>query len=292
VNGEAQRRRELGAFLRAKRQQQARADLGLPAVGRRTTGLRREEVSYLSGVSVTWYTWLEQGREITPSRQVLDAIARTLRLSATEHDYVRALAGYSGSQPDDDPDPPALPAHVPRLLDALGDLPAYVLAPDWTILAWTSAFLAVYPTFATLPDKDRNLLWLVFTEPAMHELLGDWQTHSRRNLAHFRAEAGPRLGEPPLAHLVERLLKASEHFRAAWETHDIEGFTSRERTYHHPLVGDLHLEQHRMALSDQPDLHLVVYIPVHNTDTTARLQQLMTAAGPQSRFSRKNEATP
>jgi transcriptional regulator with XRE-family HTH domain len=275
MNGETRRRRELGAFLRARRQQLVRADLGLPALGRRSSGLRREEISYLSGVSVTWYTWLEQGRDITPSRQVLDAIARTLRLSGPEHAYILALAGYSAPQTAPEPILPAMPAHVQRLLDALGDLPAYVLAPDWTILGWTSAFVAVYPNVGIVPDEDRNLLWLVFTDPYLRDLHDDWQFHSSRHLAEFRAEAGPRLGEPPLARLLERLLEASEHFRATWESHDIEGFTSRERIYRHPLVGDLHLELHRMALSDQPGLHLIIYTPMPNTDTRARLRQLL-----------------
>src|SRR5919106_1039650 len=95
VNADAERRRELGRFLRTRRQQLPRADLGLPDVGGRGTGLRREDVCSLSGVSITWYTWLEQGRQIGPSRQVLGAIARTLRLSSPEHSYVLALAGYS-----------------------------------------------------------------------------------------------------------------------------------------------------------------------------------------------------
>jgi transcriptional regulator with XRE-family HTH domain len=283
VSADAQRRSELAKFFRARRQQLVRADLGLPAVGRRGTGLRREEVAFLSGVSVTWYTWLEQGREIVPSRQVLDAIARTLRLSGPEHAYVWALAGYSTSQFAADPVPQTLPAHVQRLLDTFAGQPAYVLAPDWRILGWSPAFTAVYPRVTTMPDEDRNLLWLVFTDPFIRELLGDWKLHSTHNLAQFRAEAGPHLGEPPFVRLVARLVAASAHFRDAWESHDIEGFTSRQRLYHHPVVGDLHLEQHRMALSDHPQLHLVIYTPVSHTDTTTRLRQLAMAtssAGP------------
>ena len=253
-----------------------RADLGLPAVGGRSTGLRREEVSYLSGVSVTWYTWLEQGREINPSRQVLDAVARTLRLSVPERAYILTLAGYSTPQPAAAPIPQTVPGHVQRLLDALGILPAYVLAPDWTILAWTPAFAATYPNVATVPEGDRNLLWLVFTDPYLRELQANWEFHSSRHLAEFRAEAGPRLSEPSFTRLVERLLEASAHFRASWENHDIEGFTSRERVYRHPVVGDIHLELHRVAFSDHPGLHLVIYTPLQNTDTPARLRQLMT----------------
>jgi transcriptional regulator with XRE-family HTH domain len=275
VNGDARRRRELGTFLGVRRKQLVRADLGLPEAGRRLTGLRREEVAHLSGVSLTWYTWLEQGREITPSRQVLDAIARTLRLSGPEHAYVLALSGYSATELAPDPGPTTLPAHVRRLLDALGDLPAYVLTPNWKILEWTPAFAACYPNIATVSEEDRNLLWLVFTDPYLRELQADWQLHCSRHLAEFRAELGPRLGEPPLASLVERLHEASEFFRTIWENHDVEGFASGERIYHNPVAGDLHFEVHRMAISGHSNLHIVVYMPVPGTGTAARLRQFL-----------------
>jgi MmyB-like transcription regulator ligand binding domain/Helix-turn-helix domain len=275
VNGDAERRRELGKFLRSRREQLARGPLGLPPARRRDTGLRREEVAYLSGLSITWYTWLEQGRQIMPSRQVLDAIARTLCLSGPEHAYVLALVGYSALHFDAEPMPSRLPGHVQRLLDALDHLPAYVLAPDWTILGWTRTFSAIYPNVTTVPDEDRNLLWLVFTDPSMHDLLGDWQLHGSRKIAEFRADAGPFLTEPPFAPLVARLLEESEHFGAVWERPSIEGFTSRERIYRHPVVGELHLEQHQMTLSDNPPLNVVFETPTSGTDTAARLQQLV-----------------
>jgi hypothetical protein len=139
-------------------------------------------------------------------------------------------------------------------------------------LGWTRAFAPSTRTWRVCPARDRNLLWLTFTDPYLHDLQGDWRFHSVRHLAEFRAEAGSRLGEPSFARLVERLLDASEHFRAAWQNHDIEKFTSRERVYHHPVVGDLHLELHRMTLSDQPSLHLVVYTPMPGTDTACRLR--------------------
>jgi transcriptional regulator with XRE-family HTH domain len=282
-NAKLRRHRELGRFLASRRRQVVRADLGLPAIGRRATGLRREEVSYLSRVSITWYTWLEQGREVMPSRQVLDAIARTLRLSATERAYVLGLAGYSPTPVGVDPAPQAVPAHVRRLLDALGNLPAYVMTQDWTFLAWTPAFAAVYPNVANVSDEDRNLLWLVFTDPYLHDLQGDWKLHSARHLAEFRAEAGPRLSESSIARLVGRLLERSEHFHVIWRNHEVRGFTSREQVYHHPVVGDLHLELHRTTFSDEPRLHMVVYTPVPGTDTPALLQQLVDGDGGRSR---------
>ncbi len=165
------------------------------------------------------------------------------------------------------------PTHVRRLLDALTAFPAYAIAPDWGISAWNPAYEALYPNVAKVSAEERNLLWLVFTDPYVRELLPDWETDSRHFLAQFRAEAGPRLGDPSVSRLVGRLLDSSESFRTWWHTHDIEPFTSRERWFNHPQVGALRLEHHRLAPSDCPDLHVVIYIPV-DLDTTQRLQVL------------------
>jgi len=265
-------RSELGAFLRARRGQLTRADFGLPDLGRgRAVGLRREEVSYLSGVSVTWYTWLEQGRDINPSRQVLDAITRTLRLTVVEHDYVLSLVGFAPVRPDESGAVAAAPASLQRLMDALDDDPAYAVAPDWGIAGWNAAYAALYPNVATVDPRERNLLWLVFTDPYVRGLLPDWQVTSRRFLAEFRAEAGPRIGDPAYVALVSRLLDASAEFRDGWESHDIQGFTSRERVFTHPAAGTLRFEHHQLAPSDHPDLHLVVYTSVPGTDSAQRL---------------------
>lgn len=275
MSTEAQRR-ELGALLRARRSQLVRADFGLPAVGRsRVEGLRREEVSYLSGVSMTWYTWLEQGRDIQPSRQVLESVAGTLRLSPAERAYVLSLVGYSAPVSAPDASPRVAPGHVQRLLDALAGSPSFAIAPDWSISGWNAAYAALYPNIATVAADDRNLLWLVFTDPYVRKLLPHWDEDSRRFLAEFRAEAGPHLGNPAVAALVERLQAASEAFRAGWTSHDIEGFSSRERLFHHPDVGDLRLEHHRLTPSDHPDLHLIVYTPVDDGSTPGLLADLL-----------------
>src|ERR1700730_9789435 len=257
----------IGEFLRTRRRQLVRADFGLPPIARGSSGLRREEVAYLARVSITWYTRLEQGRAITPSRQVLDALARTLRLSAAEHVYVLSLAGYSAPQPADDPIPQTVLAHVQRLLDALTGYPAYALAPDWAVTAWNTAYAALYPNVATVAAADRNLLWLLFTDPYLRTLMPDWEFTSLHNVASFRAQAGARLGDPHFCHLVGRLLESSEAFRAAWENHDIKTLTSRERLFRHPVVGELHMEQHSLTSPDPPGLHLVIFTPIPTTDT-------------------------
>jgi transcriptional regulator with XRE-family HTH domain len=270
----------IGEFLRTRRRQLDRANFGLSPITRGSSGLRREEVAYLAGVSVTYYTWLEQGRDITPSRQVLDALAQTLRLSEAEHVYLLSLAGYSAPQPADDPIHQTMPGHVQRLLDALTDYPAYAITPDWAITAWNSAYAALYPNVATVAAADRNLLWLLFTDPYLRTLMPDWEFTSLHNVASFRAQAGPRLGDPPFSQLVGRLLETSDTFAAAWENHDIQALTSRERLFRHPDIGDLHMEQHSLTPADHPELHLVIFTPVPTTDTPTRMRQLLDTQAP------------
>jgi transcriptional regulator with XRE-family HTH domain len=262
VSSDEDRRAQLGAFLRSYRERLVRADFGLPAGGRgRTVGLRREEVSYLSGVSITWYTWLEQGRDINPSRQVLEAVSRTLRLGVPEHRYVLGLAGFVPLPAASVDEVVTVPPHVQRFLDAIGDNPAYALTPEWGIAGWNAAYEHLYPNVATTPATQRNLLWVVFTDPAVRTLLDDWQVTSQRFLAEFRAEIGPRLGDPVLLDLVARLSEVSADFRAGWERHDILGFESRERVFHHPELGTVCYEHHQLRTSDQPEFQLVVYTP-------------------------------
>jgi transcriptional regulator with XRE-family HTH domain len=265
-------RDELAAFLRARRSQLDRASFGLPeGTRRRSHGLRREEIAALSGVSVTWYTWLEQARDVNPSRQVLDALANALRLSPTEHTYLLSIAGFAA--PLAAPTPAsAAPEHIQRLLDALSGSPAFAITSDWSIVAWNDAYRALYPDVALLADADRNLLWAVFTDPFVRGLLPDWEITSRQFLAEFRAEAGSRLGQPECVRLIKRLTERSTEFRAGWSRHDIEGFASRRRSFH-TTAGVLEFEHHRLAASDQPDLFVVIYTPT-GPDTVRGMAQL------------------
>ena len=269
----ASARRELAEFLGSRRRQLSPAAVGLPAGGnRRTPGLRREEVALLAGVSHTWYTWLEQGRDIRPSRQVMDALARTLRLSTAEHDYLLRLSGHGGT--------PAVeafhgvPAHLQRLMDALGSSPAYAITSSWSIVGWNQAYERLYPGVAELAAADRNLLWVVFTDPAVRTLLGDWAGDSRRFLTQFRAEVGPRLADPEVLDLVSRLQAASPAFREGWASHDVDRFSSTERRFEHPVVGTLVLEHHQVTPADAPGLQLVVYTAAAGTDGGAKLTRL------------------
>lgn len=253
------RREQLGEFLTRRRRAMARSAVGLPPARGRTAGLSREEVATLAGVSGTWYTWLEQGRDINVSRQVLTAVARVLDLTAAETDFVLALAERSEVPLDDEP--VAMPAALQHLLDAL-DFPAFALATDWSIVGWNAGYAWLYPPIGELDASDRNLLWLVYTDPRLRDLLPDWEQDSRRFLAEFRAESGVRLSAPRHKALVDRLSAASADFRTQWAELTIERFASRRRTFRHPDGDLLTFEHHRLVPSEAPDLHVVMYVPV------------------------------
>ena len=262
------RRRQLGEFLRSRRTALPRADFGLPVLARaRVAGLRREEIAAFAGVSITWYTWLEQGRDINASRQVLEALARVLRLSDAETAYLLALGGHSASAtPAGARVQDTAPAHTQRLLDSLR-FPAFAVAYDWTIAGWNRAYAALYSRIATLPAADRNLLWLVFTDPHLRDMLPEWDVDSRHFVAEFRAESGSQLGSTAHSTLIARLSEASPEFREQWSDLTVEPFASRRRVFAHPQAGPLEFEHHRLVPSDHPDLHIVAYVPMPGSAT-------------------------
>lgn len=274
----AARRAELGEFLRAHRAATQPADVGLPAgAHRRTPGLRREELAMLAGVSVTWYTWLEQGRPINASRDVLDALARTLRLDPAEHDHLLALAAPAApadahDAPDDAPDA------LVRLIAAMEPAPAYVLGPRWEYLAWNRAQSRLYPTIDRLPPERCNLLWVVFAEPDARALIVEWEEQARRIMAEFRAGTATLRTDPRVADLVGRLTAASPEFAAWWPQQDVAQFQTRLRRYRHPRAGELVFEYQQLTPSEWPGLRVVCQLPVPDDDSAARLSAWHTVA--------------
>src|SRR5690606_28097439 len=253
------RREQLGEFLTRRRRAMARSAVGLPPARGRTAGLSREEVATLAGVSGTWYTWLEQGRDINVSRQVLTAVARVLDLTAAETDF--GLAPPEDWEARLDTDRVAMPGARRHRLEAL-DSPAFALAPAWSIVGWTAGYASLYPPIGELDASDRNLLWLVYTDPRLRDLLPDWEQDSRRFLAEFRAESGVRLSAPRHKALVDRLSAASADFRTQCAELTIARFASGRRTFRHPYGDLLTFEHHRLVPSEAPDLHVVMYVPV------------------------------
>ncbi len=224
----------------------------------------------LAGVSVTWYTWLEQGRPINASRDVLDALARTLRLDTAEHDHLLALAAPAApadahDAPDDAPDA------LVRLIAAMEPAPAYVLGPRWEYLAWNRAQSRLYPAIDRLPPERRNLLWVVFAEPDARELIVEWEEQARRIMAEFRAGTAAVRADPRVAQLVARLVAASTEFATWWPQQDVAQFQTRLRRYRHPRAGDLVFEYQQLTPSEWPGLRVVCQLPVPDDDSAARL---------------------
>src|SRR5262245_17955303 len=189
------RRRELASFLRSRRERVQPGDVGLPPGGRRRTpGLRREEVAQLSGVGVTWYTWLEQGRDINVSAQVVDAIARTLKLDRHEWAHLSTLAGFAtGPLPEQCA---ALPDAVRRVMHQVAPYPAAVLNDRFDLLAYNAAFGSLLVDLDELPAAEHNVLWLAFTNPDWRAGMIDSDPSRCRLVASFRSAMANHLGEP------------------------------------------------------------------------------------------------
>jgi transcriptional regulator with XRE-family HTH domain len=274
VGAEAERRRELADFLRTRRERLAPEEVGLPrGTRRRVLGLRREELAQLAGVGLTWYTWLEQGRDIRVSRQVVDSLGRALRLDPTERRHLASLSDPS-AQVTELGVVADVPAALQALLDQQGASPAYVMNPRWDVLAWNHAARALFADFPRLPPAQRNMVWLLFTEPALRGLLLDWEEHARVVLGQFRASRERREGDPAFAELVERLRAASPEFRAWWPRHEVRGRFEGRREFEHPTLGRLVLEQFTLRALEDDELRLVLYTPLPEADTTDKLTRL------------------
>jgi transcriptional regulator with XRE-family HTH domain len=251
-------RAELSDFLKSRRARIAPASVGLPAgPRRRTPGLRREELADLAGVGLTWYTWLEQGRDIRVSPQILVAIARALQLEPAERSHLFRLAGHA---------PPALePAtaispRLQRVLDAWDPFPAHVTGRRRDVLAWNRASEAING-WSRLPDDRRNLVWFMFMVPAARRLLAEWETEAPLTVAALRAEAGRDLSGPDYQALIADLLAGSPDFAALWARQDVRGRREGLKRFQHPTFGHYDLEYTSFQVAEQPALRLLLYTP-------------------------------
>ena len=265
------RRPELAAFLKARRGALTPGDVGLVASGhRRTAGLRREEVAHLAGVSVSWYTWLEQGRPINASADVLDALARTLRLDPVERTHLFQLAS-TRTRASVVMGRTAVSPMLHALIDHLDPAPAYVMDARWDLLVWNKAFSRLFPSVDELQSADRNLVWFFFGVPALRELVVDWESEARRVLSQFRAETVLIRDDDRVAAIIARLLDHDPDFAQWWPRHDVARFESHERRFDHAGAGALRFIQHQLVPADEPDLRIVVQMPAPGDDSAVRL---------------------
>ena len=250
-------RKELGDFLSSRRARLQPGEQGLPVGKRRTPGLRREEVALLAGVSVSWYTWLEQGRDIGVSAQVLERLSSVLRLDRAESMHLFAL---SSRQPSviptfDEPSDGLL-----YLVQAIDPVPAYIRNSRLDILAWNPAIADLFVDYGGLEPHERNTLRLLFLYPPYRSLIRDWEQMARGTIRLFRAARAKASEKAPFDRLVEEIRAESEEFRAWWPETGVQGFDEGGKRLRHPTRGLLDVTYLALTPEGRPDLSLVTYI--------------------------------
>jgi hypothetical protein len=270
------RRHELAAFLRHRREHITPEQVGLPrGARRRTPGLRREEVAHLSAVGVTWYTWLEQARDIQVSVQVLDALARTLLLDPSERAHLFQLAGSA------DPTPatqcPSVTPSVSRLIEQLDPFPACVQNSRYDILAHNRTYGLLLCDMDTIPPEDRNGLVLCYTNQEWAESIVHLEETRRLMAARLRAAMAGHLAEPAWKMLLKRLRTESPEFREIWDRHEVVAARGKRKEFRNKYVGRLSLDHTDLWLGPDLGPRMVTYTPA-DEDSAERLKKLHEVA--------------
>ncbi|RBM10579.1 transcriptional regulator [Prauserella sp. PE36] len=266
---------DLGSFLKARRAALDPRDLGLPegATRRRVAGLRREELAQLAGMSVDYYTRLEQGRARNVSDAVLDALARALRLTADETTYLRNLARSQRRRPVRRPQ--RVRPEILQLLDAMRGVPAMVFGRRCDVLAWNALGGAIAFDFASVPPQERNVARLFFLEEATARgLHPEWEQLAEEVVGNLRAAAGHDPDDPELARLVGELSAHSAVFRGLWNSHSVQEKANGVKRIRNPVAGDLVLRYETLLLPDDPTQALITYTAEPGSESERNLRLL------------------
>jgi len=272
------RREELAEFLRHLRGRTAPEAVGLNGGSgrRRTPGLRREEVSQLAGVGLSWYTWLEQGREITPSSSVLDALALVFDLSGAERAHLYDLAGVAVPAPAD-PYPTEAPPELAEWVAALDPSPAFLTNPRTDVLACNRAMAVMLPVPSPGPDGTRNLLRALFTEPVGGHIGRAREHTARTTLARFRAAHARRYDDLRFRALIDELMRTSPRFRELWPRHEVLDSQLGVKVVEHPALGTLTLRHLQLIPTSHRELRLTQYLPADERTRDALAQVTVRA---------------
>jgi transcriptional regulator with XRE-family HTH domain len=272
-------RRELGAFLRAHRERTTPEAVGLPSTGRRrTSGLRREEVATLAGVGVTWYTWIEQGR-VSPSKQVLEALARTLRLNAASTRHLLALAGLQAeAQPESAHGEAA--RRLEAMLAAWTTTPAVLVDRRLDISAWNAAYATLWGDPGAIEPRRRNLMWMLAARSELRHTIVDWDGFTRSILAHFRAQTAVRMADARTQEIYAVLHEDAPELADWWACQGVGEPTSRETEL--ALAGDVRVQLMTTAMRpvEDPEALLLLHAPVRPADHAAVEAALRASARP------------
>jgi len=265
-------REELASFLRSRREATDPVSVGLrPGPRRRTPGLRREELAQLSGISVTWYTWLEQGRHISVSRQVIESLARVLRMAPAEREHLFTVAGLA--LPAQASGPPEVDDGLRRLVQTLDPSPAFVVNPWWDLLAYNQAYSVLHGGLDARPPAERNVLWLFFATDPARSLIVNWLDEARQLVGQLRAHLAQYPDDPRGPELVATLKAASPKFAELWQEHGTARFRNYRKGYQHPAAGLLSLDYIKLAAASDDQQHLTVLLPADQA-TADKLSQL------------------
>lgn len=267
---------ELGEFLRGRRARLKPEDVGVRSYGaRRVPGLRREELAQLAGVSVTYYTRLEQGQSTNASESVVDAVACALGLDDDERAHLHDLAKPSPAKRRRAPRPETVRPATRQLVDAMGDVPAVVLGRRNDVLAWNALghlLLAGHCDFE--PALRPNLTRMLFLDPHHRDLHACWDQEAVRAVASLRLVAGRHKDDRALAELIGELSIKSPEFAALWSKHPVANCASGTKRFRHPVVGELELDFEAVHLADDPDHRILLYSAAPGSPSEAALRLL------------------
>jgi transcriptional regulator with XRE-family HTH domain len=272
------RRAELGEFLKARRGQLSPGDFGMPAGSRRRTpGLRREEVALLAGVGVTWYTWLEQGRQINASTQVLDAVARTLRLDRVEREHLYRLAKATPLRTECTRH--AVPDTIREIVHSLEPLPASLINNRFDVLLSNDASKELFWQWHSMPCIHKNTLWCCVTEPSARGNFPEYEQQVRYMVARLRSAYSRHIGDQDWEEDIRRLSSLSREFAELWARHEVADSEPRVLTYLHPRAGALRFAVSELEVPAMPEARIVVYTP-RDDDTRAKMPMTRRTATP------------
>ena len=269
--------RQRADFLKRCRTRLNPAELGLPQPRRkRTEGLRREDVAALSGVSVSWYTWLEQGRDMRVSDDVLERLCHTLRLTEDERVYLFSLVQHRVPRAPRNA-PPEAPPEIVRMINGL-NVPAIIMNLRWDVLAWNRLNTLIYRDYNTMPAADRNLLEIVLSRKASHLSPIDLESTARRLIARLRFDYSKSDDDPRFEALIRRLDAGSPVFRRIWRIPEFSLRAFGVYRFKHPRYGELAFEHTSNVPDGHPHIRVVICMP-DNAAAKKAVAQAATAVG-------------
>ena len=270
------RRQALSDFLKTQRGKLQPHSVGLPVGGRRRTpGLRREEVALLAGVSTTWYTWLEQGRDISVSSQVLDCVANALRLNEDERKYLFILATGQHENPVLKPSTTEISPAIHLILDELRYFPTIVSDRRSNVIGWNEAAAKVFIDFGSVPAQERNILWILFTRKEFKALAGNWNDFIRGFVAIFRSYYGQFIGDPWYADFLNKISDANPEFLSFWNHNEVSSAPEVFIEFRHAKAGKMLFDLTSLQIQGSNDVRISVYTPSKGSNTEEKIKNLI-----------------